>query len=395
VTKTLTLNEAQMPRNPKQEVVDFILTELTEAAAELEPSYSDDIYHGRATKGAALAIKARTALYNKRWDVAADASKEVMNLGYSLHPDFAELFTYDGQTSEEILFSLQYLKGVITHATANYLTSRLAGGVSNEVPSQTVVDSYLSEDGLPIHESPLYDPENPFENRDPRLHSSVVLPGSILFGYEFQTHDDSLRIWNYNVNPPVQVNNTDANHAYATYTGYLWRKYTDIRDMADDTNSDINLILIRYAEVLLIHAEAKIEAGVIDESVYNALNEVRERAGMPTIESGKTQEELRSIVRRERKYELANEGLRLFDIRRWEIADEVMPGPFLGRIPNELLNEAPVINSYGTPNYSNVTNGSELRHVELRNFNPSRDYLWPIPSIEIQTNQELEQNPGY
>lgn len=395
VTKSLTLAEAQVPRTPKQKVVDFILSEMTEVAEVLESSYADNVYHGRATKGAALAIKARTALYNERWQIAADAAQMVMNLDYNLHSDFSELFTYDGQTSDEILLSLQYLKGVITHATTNYLTSRLAGGVSNEVPSQTVVDSYLSIDGLPVDQSPLYDPEHPFENRDPRLQASVVLPGSVLFGYEFQTHDDSTKIWNYNVNPPIQIKNIEATHAYATYTGYLWRKYTDIRDMADDTNSEINLILIRYAEVLLIYAEAKIEAGEIDESVYDAINQVRERGGIPPVELGKSQKELRSIVRRERKYELANEGLRLFDIRRWRIAEEVMPGPFLGRIPNEFLAEAPIINEYGTPDYSNVSNGSELRHVELRNFDSSRDYLWPIPTIELHTNPALEQNPGY
>jgi hypothetical protein len=398
ITKTLTLEEAQVSRSTKEQVVDFILTELTEAAAVLPPVQPGDEYSGRTTRGAALAYKARTALYNEMWGVAAEAAKAVMDLEvYNVHPDFQELFTYEGQTSDEIIFSLQYKKGVVTHATTNYFTSRLAGGVSNEIPPQSLVDSYEAIDGLSIDKSPLYDPQKPFENRDPRMGYTIVVPGSILFGYQFETHDDSVKIWNYNTTPPTRIKNTDANHAYATYSGYLYRKYTDIEDMEDDANSTINIILMRYAEVLLIYAEAKIEAGEIDATVYDAINQVRQRPGvdMPAIEPGKYQAELRSIIRKERKYELAMEGLRLFDIRRWKIAEEVINQPFLGRIPNKFLSNAPVIDENGTPDYTNVANSSEMRIVEMRSFDPNRDYLWPIPYIDILTNTKLEQNSGY
>ncbi|WP_215222730.1 RagB/SusD family nutrient uptake outer membrane protein [Echinicola shivajiensis] len=397
VTKTQTLDESIIPRSSKRDVVDFILNELSEAAEVLPSEYPADQYHGRATKGAALAIKARTALYDERWGIAAEAAEEVISLGYSLNDDFAELFTYSGQTSNEIIFSLQYLKGIITHATPNYLTSRLAGGVSNEVPPQSMVDTYECLDGLSIDKSPLYDPENPFDNRDPRLGMTLVVPGSVLFGYQFETNDDSVKVWNYNTSPPTRVKNLDATHAYATYTGYLYRKYTDIKDMLDDTNSELNISLIRFAEVLLIYAEAKIEEGELDESVYSAINQVRGRSSvsMPPILPGKTQAELRSIVRKERKYELANEGLRLMDIRRWKIAEDVMSGEFLGRIPNGYLSNPPHIDENGTPDYSNVLNKDEMRLVEIRSFDPDRDYLWPIPNIEILTNKSLEQNPKY
>jgi len=124
---------------------------------------------------------------------------------------------------------------------------------------------------------------------------------------------------------------------------------------------------------------------------------VRQRpsVNMPAITPGKTQAQLRSIVRKERKYELAVEGLRLFDIRRWGIAEEVMTGEFLGRIPRGLLSNAPVIDENGTPDYSNVANKAAMRVVETRSFNPNRDYLWPIPNIETLTNTNLEQNPNY
>ena len=397
VTRTVKLEEAQMAKSSKQEVADFVMSEMDEAAKDL-PITVDAKNSGRATRGAALAIKARTALYNGNWSTAAAAAKAVMDLNvYKLHPNFGQLFSYAGQTSSEILFALQYQKGVLTHATPNFLTSRMAGGVSNEIPPQSMVDSYGMIDGLPIDKSPLYNPAQPFKNRDPRLGYTVVLPNSVLFGYQFETHPDSLKVWNYNVSPAVRVNNTDATNAFATYSGYLYRKYTDIADMNDDENSEINLILIRYAEVLLIYAEAKIEAGELDASVYDALNQVRQRPGvsLPALAQGKTQAELRSIVRVERKTELAMEGLRLFDIRRWKIAEKVMPGPVLGRIPKAFLASAPTIDENGTPDYSRIANRSQMRLIETRTFDAARDYLWPIPNIEILTNTALEQNPGW
>jgi hypothetical protein len=399
VTKTLKLEELQIAKSTKAQVVDFVLAEMDEASKDLPNTYGSlDAQHGRATKSAALAIKARAALYNGKWDVAAAAAKAVMDLKqYKIDSSFPKLFNYDGQASPEIILSLQFLKGIITQNIPNYYGSRLAGGVSNEVPAQSMVDSYACTDGLTIDKSPLFIPSQPFKNRDPRLGYSIVLPGSAYFDVQFETHPDSLKVWNYAVSPATRINNTDATNAFATFTGYLWRKYTDIRDKADDTHSDMNIILIRYAEVLLNYAEAKIEAGQIDQSVYDAINEVRQRpgVGMPIITAGKTQEELRSIVRRERKCELAVEGLRLFDIRRWKIAEQVMKGPFVGRIKTAFLSNAPVIDANGTPDYSGVTNKSQMRLIENRNFNPARDYVWPFPNVEVLTNKSLVQNPNW
>jgi hypothetical protein len=270
-------------------------------------------------------------------------------------------------------------------------------GASNKVPGQTLIDSYECTDGLPIDKSPLYKVTSPFENRDPRLGFTVALPGSNFQNFKFETHKDSLKTWNYNTTPATRVDNIEATHAFATYTGYCWRKYVDLIDKDDRSNSELNVILMRYAEVLLIYAEAKIEANTIDQSVYDALNQVRQRptVNMPAVPSGKSQEELRSVVRKERKYELSSEGLRLSDIRRWKIAQQVMNGIFYGRIPRGYLAAAPVIDANGTPDYSNVPNRSEMRVVELRTFNPNRDYLWPIPNIDILTNKKLVQNTGY
>src|SRR5690606_23573534 len=139
---------------------------------------------------------------------------------------------------------------------------------------------------------------------------------------------------------PKRVANQDVLNAYASFTGYLWRKFTSEADIPTNVaNSGLNFILMRYAEVLLTYAEAKIELGQIDASVLDAINQIRARAygvavgavaDYPEITTT-DQAELREIVRRERKVELADEGFRLFDIRRWKIAEHVMPGTLVGR----------------------------------------------------------------
>jgi hypothetical protein len=270
-------------------------------------------------------------------------------------------------------------------------------GYSNKLPSQSLVDAFECTDGLTIDKSPLYNPAKPFANRDPRLGFTIALPGSVFYNYQFETHKDSLQCWNYNTSPATRVPNQEAINAFATATGYCWRKYVDLTDKADPANSELNVILVRYAEVLLIYAEAKIEKGEIDQSVYDAINSIRQRSGvnMPAIQPGQSQAQLRSVVRKERLYEFATEGFRLFDIRRWKIADQVMKGPLYGRIPRGLLANAPSIDANGIANYSNVPNKADMRVVEVRNFNANRDYLWPIPNIETVTDPAIVQNPGY
>lgn len=394
VTKTISIDEAQMPATPGDEIANWIMQEMDEVVANLPVSYSGNT--GRATSVAAYFLKAKTALVQEQWDVAAQAAQAAMDLGYyELHPNYAELFTYDGENSKEVIFALQYMKGLHVHDNPRYLASRLAKGVSNEVPTQQFVDSYECIDGLPIDESPLFDPQNPYDNRDPRLDMSVAYPGTIYFGFQFERHPDSLKIWNYNTNPPTRINNTDATNPYATFTTYLWRKWTDIRDMEVTTESEMNLTLMRLAELYLIYAEAKIEANDIDESVYLALDAVRNRAGMPSVPRGSTQEYLREVVRRERKIELAMEGHRLIDIRRWGIADEVMSGPRYGNSLTDFLVAPPEIDENTIPDYSQIPNADILRVIESMVFDPNKHYLWPIHPTEIQTNPNLDQNPQW
>lgn len=397
ITKTVSLAESQTPRNTKEEVTDFIISELDAIIPNLLAE-TKSINKGRANQGAALALKSRAALYNERWQEAADAAQAIMNSGtYQLHPKFDELFLYDGQNSNEIIFAVHYMKGLQVHPIPAQFYSRIAKGFSNKIPVQTLVDSYECTDGLAIDKSPLYDPKKPFANRDPRLNYTIVLPQTRYINYMFETHPDSLMTWNYNTTPPTRVSNTDVTNAYATFSGYLWRKYADVADKDDPSNSEINVTLFRYAEVLLNYAEAKVELNQIDQTVYDAINAVRQRPSveMPPISGGKSQQDLRYIIRKERKYEFAAEGLRFFDIRRWNIAHEVMPGKLLGRVRDAFLTSAPRIDENGTPHYENVSNSGQMRVIETRIFNKDRDYLWPIPRLETEVNTTLVQNPGY
>ncbi len=400
ITGTLSLSESQTPRTPKAEVVDFILAELDEIADHLP---SDVVTKDRVTRGAALALKSRVALWNERWEEAASAAKILMDEeGYEIDEDYEGLFLFGSENSPEIIMQVQYLRGVQTHNLPRNFLSRMALGHSNKKPPQDMVDTYDCIDGLPIDESPLFDPQNPFENRDPRLEYTLVVPGSRLINHIFDTNPEVEQVLDFSQDPPVMVENIEADHAYASFTGYLYRKHVDPANYPTDvSSSEQNLNLFRLAEVLLNYVEAKVELNELDESVYEAINAIRTRpsVNMPPILPGKTQEELRNIVRKERRHEMGMEGLRYFDIRRWRIAHEVIPGPLRGRVNRYSgggwLNEPPAIDEIGTPSYDHISNANEMVVIETRNFNPERDYLWPIPRIELETNPSLTQNPGY
>ena len=399
-----TLDEAQVSRTPRSEIVDNLLADL-DFAAEILPESWGGSDEGRATKGAALALKARVALMNERYEVAAQAAQAVMDLGiYSLYPDYADLFTYAGERSAEVIFDMPFLVGILDHPLPREQGPRNTSSWSRLVPSQFMIDSYESIDGLPIDESPLYDPAQPFENRDPRLDASIIRPQTLFATYVYETHPDSVETWQIVDGVAKRVANQDVLNPFASFTGYLWRKYTSEADLPNNrSNSELNLILMRYAEVLLNYAEAKIELGEIDDSVLDAINAVRARAygvdpsattEYPAITTT-DQSELRTIIRRERKVELADEGFRLLDIHRWGIAERVMEGTLVGRPKGAYttISNVPEIDEFGHPNYGATID--LYRSVDQRVFEPSKDYLWPIPQKDIDVNEQLEQNPSY
>lgn len=399
-------DETQIGRTAKAGVVDQILDDLDFAAQNLPNSWSGSD-EGRATSDAATALKARVALYNERYQIASQAASQVIESGqYSLHPDYEEVFKLGGQRNSGVIFDVPYLVGVETHNTPRRHGSRMVGAWSQNVPSQFLVDSYQVVDGQHIDESQMYDPAQPFENRDPRLDASIVRPQSMLANIVYETHPDSIETWRIENGDSVRVDNQDALNPFASFTGYLFRKYTNPDEFgARMDDSEQNIILIRLAEMYLVYAEAKIESNDIDQSVLDAMNQVRARGyGVEPTEINEypaitttDQAELRRELRYERKIELAVEGFRLFDIRRWGVADEVMDGSLIGRPTGaySTISSPPSINrDMGHhPDYGATQN--LYRNVQLRSFNSNRDFLWPIPQAEMDVNDSITQNPGY
>lgn len=336
--------QAKMPRNSRDEVVCQIVDDLDNAASKLPVTQaSSDI--GRATKGAALALKARVLLYESRWEEAAIAAKQVIDLGvYELFSDYRGLFTLENENNSEVIFDVQYKMPDFPHSWDIYFELQM-----NSAPTLDLVNSYLMKDGLSAEESPLFDSENPYDNRDPRLHKTVVVPGYLFNG------------------------NIATREKYFS-TGFGFKKYTSFKDDVYQPSfkpgtSEINFIVLRFADVLLMYAEAMNEsAGPENEFIYQAINKVRSRAGLPDVPEGLSKDEFREVIRRERRVEMVLEQLYYDDIRRWRIAEKVM--------------NADVLNIEGEV-------------VQKRSFNPDRDYLWPIHEVTVQENPALEQNPGY
>jgi hypothetical protein len=398
------IEAAKLPKTPKAEIAAALYQDLDVAASVLPPSWPA-ADKGHATKGTALGLKARLALAIGDYAVAADAAMQVMDMKvYTLHGDYGQLFTYAGENSNEIMLTMPHLVGFVSTGIPRQQGPRNANGYSQLVPSQFIVDSYECIDGLPIDESPLYDPSKPFENRDPRLDASIVRPQSVFATYVFETHPDSLNTTRIIDGVATRVANQDVRNAFATFTGYLWRKFSAPEDMPANVDTGaLDFILMRYAEMLLIYAEAKIELNQIDNTVLDALNQVRARAygvdvtaiaEYPAVTT-MDQDELRTILRRERKVELAQEGFRMSDIHRWNIAQYVMPGTLVGR-PKGAYSQmtfVPEIDEHGHPHY----NGAEslYRAVDTRQFIANRDNYWAIPQKDIDVNENLIQNDNY
>ena len=183
----------------------------------------------------------------------------------------------------------------------------------------------------------------------------------------------------------MDPNSLDYWPAY-NYTGYVGRKYINYKsDYSDLYKAGLNIPLIRYAEVLLTYAEAKIESNQIDNTVYDAIDLVRKRAGLPAVDQTKyaSQDQLRTLVRRERRVELALEGLRWYDIQRWKIG-QVMNGPVYGLRFSS-------IDASGNVTYTSTGHAK----IEDRVFNPAKNYLWPVPQSQIDLAKKVMQNPGY
>lgn len=371
VTTTLDLKTAKLARTPKAQVFDFVVGELKEIVPFLPEKY-DAANVGRVTKGAARAMLMRAYLRENKYAEAKVAAKEVMDMGlYSLYPDYEKLFKYVGENCSEIIFDKQYIATTYSNNVSKMFSPRSCYGNGSIVPLKGLVDAYEMLNGKPITDRTSgFDPYKPYEGRDPRLKATVLTPGALMpDGNVFNPLPNQ---------DPVGTDAVDNGNTNTSRTGFNFLKYVNPEDLAESNNNcHNNIILIRYAEVLLTYAEAKVETNDIDQSVYDAINAIRKRAGMPEFTPGKSQSELREIIRQERKVEFPLEGLRYFDIRRWKIAEKVIPGQ-----------------TYGIT-YVNEKGELATVKTETRQFNPERDYLWPIPLREMNVNSNLVQNPLY
>lgn len=364
-----------VPRSSYQESVDFIVATLDSAAALL-PDKRTGADVGRASRAAALSLKGRQLLHAEKWAESAAASQQVIEMpGYSLFPDYEKLFWAANNNNSEVIFAKQYinLPNARSHPLHGFNTIPTKGGWGGTQPTQNLVDEYEMIDGLSIVNSPLYNPNDPYKNRDPRFGFTVLHDKSVFLGEELALYKGAFQ-------------GLGGSAGDATETGYFLRKFIDPVIVGGDLNLGYNnWNSIRLAEVLLNYAEAKNEASGPDQSVYDAVNKVRARpsVNMPPLPAGLTKEQMRDRIRHERTIELAFEEHRFFDLRRWK--DE--NGQYLA---NSILSQ-PIYGMEINPARTTYTKFKK----EDRVYDPKHRLL-PIEQTELaKYGGKLVQNPGW
>ncbi len=444
----MTLEEAySATRSPKADVLAYSFECLDEAASRLPNNYSGI---QRATKGVALAFKARIALRNGDYEMAAKAAKACMDLNiYKLHPNYQDLFT--ASWSDEWML---FFRGDVGLRSYHWVASspqgplsRLSGGFSSRTPSYELVCAYPCIDGKPIDESPLYNPKDFFENRDPRMamtivpfataHNKDVLNGTydpndyLWLGYEHSPNPSRITV--YRASDGAQVSNSDskARGEHASYNGFIFKKFIDGTWLENSLRgAPTTYPHLRYGDVLLMYAEAMIELDRCTQEVLDeTINKLRERAyngtgiQFPAVELG-SQKEMRTVVRTERFIELALEGHRYADLLRWRLAEKIYNTPiyYLNRAwsgstawdgdENKVSNAyrvliqnwkdgnfpiggVPEIDENGIADLSFMVEKGYIVVASERKFNKDRDYLWPIPASDRLINENLTQNPNW
>ena len=386
VTSTLSINGnyENTPRPTMKEVVDFIAKECDIAAdtLELTPWRNVNDAFGRATKGAALALKSRLLLYaasplyvdfgdtneaNKPTDVAlwksaADAAKAVIDLNqYELASSYADLFKNDFQ-NKEYIFVRRYA------ANSDFEKSNFPvsfGGQGGTNPSQNLVDDYEMLDGTPFDWNDPAKAAQPFENRDARLGATILMNMAPFKGKKVATYPEG----------------ADASpNPNATKTGYYLRKFLneDVNIQTGGSSGGHVVPLFRLAEIYLNYVEALNECDPTNPDIALYLNKVRNRASLPNV-SALSQEQMRAVIQHERRVELAFEEHRSWDVRRWKIASSTLGAPLMGvQIERKPL---------GGYTYMPVK-------VEQRVFQPKM-YWYPIPQSEVLKLKQWKQNNGW
>ena len=362
-------------RATEAESWDFVLKDLEFAARHL-PKEWDSKWDGRLTKGAAYAYMCRTALFAKRWDVAITAADEIKKLNkYDLMDNYEDVYKVAG--NKEIIFSIAYKIPDMPHYFDRYFAPDGKQGIRRAVPTSELVDSYDMADGTPFSWSGSM-ANDPYVGREPRFYASIIYNGATWKEKKIYTYVDAengFAAYRDNMNPGEKQ----------TVTGYFIRKYLQENNADfDDKGSDQFWIEMRYAEVLLNLAEALAEQDYSknQDDALEALNEVRERVNLPkrTTEEAPDKDSFMKLLRKERICELAFEGFRYWDLRRWRLAGEVIDGK----------------QAHGTKITKKDDNTYTYEQVScddnINRFFPERYYLLPIPVDELQNNPLCENN---
>ncbi len=400
ITTTFELEgDHDMARNSYEECVTAIVAELDEAADLLPLSYSGSDY-GRATKGAALALKSKILLYaasplwnpdgtTSKWQAAADAAKAVIDLTndggspmYALEEDYGKLFLMD-KSSEAIFLRLYTTEQGHSFDWQN--SPNGFAGYGATCVSQNLVDAYELIDGSTIDPSTQYQLADPYQGRDPRFYQTVVYNGSEFRGRQIETFlytqagkPNGTGGVDSEVSPIEAWNSSESR--------YTLRKFMDesLGAQAWSINASHPWIYSRLGEIYLNYAEASAALGN-EEQARTYLNKIRERARgdqqgiLPDVTASGS--ELVAKIRHERRIELAFEEHRFFDVRRWMIAEQT---------ENESIDKIMV--------YKSVEDGTlshEIAHLQNRTFISPQHYLLPVPNSERRKAPSLTQNPGY
>jgi hypothetical protein len=369
-------------RAPLKDCIDYAVQQLDDASQKLPVNNDDTWALGRATQGAALALKSRLLLYAASplynvgtWSDAAAAAKAVMDMNkYSLYQGgYGQMFLT--QDNPEVIFERLYTTNArhvcleISNGPNGY------GGWGGNLPLQNLVDDYEMSNGKHIHDAGSgYDSTNPYVNRDPRFYATVLYNQAPYRGDIVETYV-----------PGGKDSKDGPSNWNTSKTGYYLKKFmNDAYPIDNPWNVAGNQpwFYIRYAEILLNYAEAENEAVGPDASVYDAINQIRQRpsVNMPPLAAGLSQSDMRQAIRDERRIELAFEEHRFYDVRRWKIADVTENTPAYGISAGS---------SGGKYTYTRII------ALDGKSFS-DKNYWLPIPRTEIQaSNNQLQQNTGY
>ena len=409
--KVYDLNEnIELPRSTFEQTVKYIVSELDAIKDDLRSLPLPDAAANAhvVTTQAAQALKIRVLLYaasplfnekpvesgnelvgyatydRERWKTAADAARSFMNAygtdggPLGLDPNFKDVFTnwYDNTIHKEMIFFRENDSNTsIETANGPLGLSGAKQGNGRTNPTQNLVDAFLMKDGYFINEEGSayeYDPQHPYDNRDPRLEYTIIHNGTNWLNNTMQT-------WQGGANNPL-------GSSYSL-TSYYMRKFMGNFESGSEYQATLhNWVMFRYAEILLNFAEAENEyLSSPSQDVYDAIIALRKRAGIEAgndnlygLRDDMSQADMRKVIQNERRIELAFEEHRYWDIRRWRLAEMIYAQPVKGMFITTSLTGTTYI-------------PQDVLTVDWDN----KRYFYPIPYSEVIKNKNMVQNPNW